>query len=90
MTDPRDQKNDTTGDKIIKAREDERRRLTRTRPLLTTKLGFDGGGVAPLPVLEIRIVGGDPEALTSLGLYLQGKVLAAMPGLTVSDTETDQ
>ena len=80
-------KTDATGDKIIKAREEERRRITKTRPFLTTKMGFDGApnAVGPLPVLEIRIVGGDPAALTTLGLALQRQVLEALPGLVIEE-----
>jgi hypothetical protein len=77
---------DTTGDKIVKAREEERNRITRSRPVLTTKLGFDGLAGQSLPVLEIKIVGGDPEKLTALGLKLQGDVLAAMPGLVLAES----
>jgi hypothetical protein len=76
---------DTTGDKIIKAREDERRRITKAHPLLTTKMGFDGFAGQHLPTLEIRIVGGDPDALTALGLTLQRQVLDAMPNLIAAE-----
>jgi hypothetical protein len=74
---------DTTGDKIIKAREDERKRIMATKPMLTTKLGIEGG--IPLPTLEIRIVGGDPAKLQELGLRLQGIVLDAIPTLVIPD-----
>lgn len=82
MTDKSDM---TTGDKIIKAREDERRRITQARPMLTTKLGFDGIGSQNLPTMEIKIVGGDPEALTKLGLDLQARVIEAMPSLVIEE-----
>jgi len=83
-----DAKNDTTGDKIIKAREDERLRITRGRPAIKTEIGWGGPGSQAYPTFTLTITGGDPDKLFALGQNIATDALAKLP--TVAAPESAQ
>lgn len=90
MSAPKDDKKstETTGEKIVKAVQEERARLVASRPYVTTKLGFDGTGFATVPVMEIVIKGGDPDLLQALGIELQKIALDRLSRLTMPTRPT--
>jgi hypothetical protein len=81
MTDAKTEtKGDTTGDRIIKAVAEERRRIMASRPTIETKIGFTN--ISPqLPTFTVTITGGDPGAVSDLGREIAQLALQAMRGL---------
>ena len=81
---------DTTGDRITKAVNDERKRIMNTRAAIETKIGWTSLPLA-LPTASVTITGGDPEAVTQLGQELAALAIARVNELNAKpETRHDQ